>query len=63
MNGPYTPDLAHPISKLGSTAKQSGWPMDIKVGKLQPFTVVSFSLFEGIRISNLCIGNSLILEK
>lgn len=32
VNGPFTPDLAHPISKLGQTAKQKGWPMDISVG-------------------------------
>ena len=34
VNGPFTPDLAHPISKLGQTAKQKGWPMDISVGML-----------------------------
>ena len=34
MNGPFTPDLAHPISKLGSTAQEKGWPMDIRVGGL-----------------------------
>ncbi|KAF4521175.1 hypothetical protein B566_EDAN010637 [Ephemera danica] len=33
VNGPFTPDLAHPISKLGQTAKDKGWPLDIKVGK------------------------------
>lgn len=34
VNGPFTPDLAHPISKLGSTAQEKGWPMDIRVGGL-----------------------------
>ena len=34
VNGPFTPDLAHPISKLGSTAQEKGWPMDIRVGEL-----------------------------
>lgn len=33
VNGPFTPDLAHPISKLGQTAKAKGWPMDISVGE------------------------------
>jgi aconitate hydratase len=33
VNGPFTPDLAHPISKLGQAAKDKGWPMDIRVGK------------------------------
>lgn len=31
VNGPFTPDLAHPISKLGANAKKAGWPTDIKV--------------------------------
>ncbi|XP_013791611.1 aconitate hydratase, mitochondrial-like [Limulus polyphemus] len=33
VNGPFTPDLAHPISKLGKQAKENGWPLEIKVGK------------------------------
>jgi len=32
VNGPFTPDLAHPISKFGQTAKAKGWPVDISVG-------------------------------
>lgn len=31
VNGPFTPDLAHPIDKLGAEAKKNGWPLDIKV--------------------------------
>lgn len=34
VNGPFTPDLAHPISKLGDNAKKNDWPVEIKVGKL-----------------------------
>ena len=33
VNGPFTPDLAHPISKLGNNALSNGWPTEIKVGK------------------------------
>ena len=33
INGPFTPDLAHPISEVGKTAQEKGWPLDIKVGK------------------------------
>lgn len=40
VNGPFTPDLAHPISKLGDTAREKGWPLDIKVGKFN--IVVNF---------------------
>ena len=34
VNGPFTPDLAHPISQLGQNAKESNWPLDIRVGEL-----------------------------
>ena len=32
VNGPFTPDLANPISQLGKNAQEKGWPVDIKVG-------------------------------
>ena len=35
VNGPFTPDLANPISQLGKNAQEKGWPMDIKVGMLK----------------------------
>ncbi|XP_048575297.1 aconitate hydratase, mitochondrial-like isoform X1 [Nematostella vectensis] len=42
VNGPFTPDLAHPISKLGQTAKQQGWPLDVKVGLIGSCTNSSY---------------------
>ncbi|XP_043281519.1 aconitate hydratase, mitochondrial [Venturia canescens] len=42
VNGPFTPDLAHPISKLGQTAKTSGWPNEIKVGLIGSCTNSSY---------------------
>ena len=33
MNGPFTPDLYHPISQLKATATEKGWPLDVRVGK------------------------------
>lgn len=42
VNGPFTPDLAHPISKLGQTAQQKGWPMDISVGLIGSCTNSSY---------------------
>ena len=33
VNGPYTPDLANPISQLGNNALENGWPLEIKVGQ------------------------------
>ena len=29
VNGPFTPDLAHPISKLATAVSQSDWPVDL----------------------------------
>ncbi|KAL2831341.1 aconitase family-domain-containing protein [Aspergillus pseudoustus] len=29
VNGPYTPDLAHPISKLGSAVAGQDWPIEL----------------------------------
>lgn len=34
VNGPFTPDLAHPISQLGANAKKANWPLDVKVNFL-----------------------------
>ncbi len=33
VNGPFTPDLANPISQLGKNAEKNGWPTEIKVGE------------------------------
>ena len=29
LNGPGTPDLAHPVSRMGADAKAAGWPLEI----------------------------------
>ncbi|CAG5121765.1 unnamed protein product [Candidula unifasciata] len=42
VNGPFTPDLAHPISQLGKTAKEKGWPLDIRVGLIGSCTNSSY---------------------
>lgn len=42
VNGPFTPDLAHPISKLGEIAKKNGWPNEIKVGLIGSCTNSSY---------------------
>lgn len=42
INGPFTPDLASPISKLGANAKKNGWPLDIKVGLIGSCTNSSY---------------------
>ncbi|KAH8312361.1 hypothetical protein KR044_010420 [Drosophila immigrans] len=42
VNGPYTPDLAHPISKLGENSEKNGYPMEIKVGLIGSCTNSSY---------------------
>lgn len=42
VNGPFTPDLANPISKLGENAKKNGWPIDVKVGLIGSCTNSSY---------------------
>ncbi|XP_047143150.1 probable aconitate hydratase, mitochondrial isoform X1 [Hydra vulgaris] len=42
VNGPFTPDLAHPISKLGQNAKSNGWPTEVKVGLIGSCTNSSY---------------------
>ncbi|KAL1494111.1 hypothetical protein ABEB36_009761 [Hypothenemus hampei] len=42
VNGPFTPDLASPISKLGQNAKKNGWPLDIRVGLIGSCTNSSY---------------------
>jgi len=42
LNGPFTPDLATPISKLAEAAKANGWPTEVKVGLIGSCTNSSY---------------------
>lgn len=42
VNGPYTPDLAWPISKLGEAVKEHGWPEEIQVALIGSCTNSSY---------------------
>uniref|UniRef100_A0A8C6LIW9 Aconitate hydratase, mitochondrial n=1 Tax=Nothobranchius furzeri TaxID=105023 RepID=A0A8C6LIW9_NOTFU len=42
INGPFTPDLAHPVSEIGAVAKKSGWPLEVKVGLIGSCTNSSY---------------------
>ena len=42
INGPFTPDLATPLSKFKSVAKEKGWPMEMKVGLIGSCTNSSY---------------------
>ncbi len=42
LNGPFTPDLATPISKMAEEAAKNGWPTDVKVGLIGSCTNSSY---------------------
>ena len=42
LNGPFTPDLATPISKLKQTAIEQGWPLKVEVGLIGSCTNSSY---------------------
>ena len=42
INGPFTPDRATPISKIGEVAKENGWPTKIAVGLIGSCTNSSY---------------------
>jgi len=42
VNGPFTPDLATPVSKMKEVASGSGWPLDISVGLIGSCTNSSY---------------------
>src|SRR5690606_17297366 len=42
VNGPYTPDLAWPISKFAAAVKENGWPAKLEVGLIGSCTNSSY---------------------
>jgi aconitate hydratase len=42
VNGPFTPDLATPISQLKATAEANGWPLRVEVGLIGSCTNSSY---------------------
>jgi aconitate hydratase len=42
INGPFTPDLAWPISKFASAVKENGWPAKLEVGLIGSCTNSSY---------------------
>lgn len=42
LNGPFTPDLATPISKMKETAAKNGWPTKVEVGLIGSCTNSSY---------------------
>lgn len=42
INGPFTPDLAWPISKFAAAVKENGWPEELEVGLIGSCTNSSY---------------------
>ncbi|MDN5202574.1 aconitate hydratase [Fulvivirgaceae bacterium BMA10] len=42
INGPFTPDLATPLSKFAETVKENGWPQKLEVGLIGSCTNSSY---------------------
>ncbi|MCC5815720.1 MAG: aconitate hydratase, partial [Leptospira sp.] len=42
LNGPFTPDLATPISKLKAEAEKNGWPLKVEAGLIGSCTNSSY---------------------
>ena len=42
VNGPFTPDLAHPLSSFAGALKANGWPSELKAGLIGSCTNSSY---------------------
>ncbi|MGE0019856.1 MAG: aconitate hydratase [Draconibacterium sp.] len=42
VNGPFTPDRATPVSKIGQVARENGWPLEVSVGLIGSCTNSSY---------------------
>ena len=42
INGPFTPDLATPLSKFAAAVRENGWPEELKVGLIGSCTNSSY---------------------
>ncbi len=60
INGPFTPDLAWPISKFAEAVKTNGWPRYFEVGLIGSCTNSSYEdLTRSASIAKLAIKNKL----
>jgi aconitate hydratase len=42
LNGPFTPDWAHPVDSLKEAVAKNGWPAEVKVGLIGSCTNSSY---------------------
>ncbi len=60
INGPFTPDLAWPISKFAAAVKENGWPRYFEVGLIGSCTNSSYEdITRSASIAKMAIENNL----
>jgi homoaconitase/3-isopropylmalate dehydratase large subunit len=52
INGPFTPDLAHPLSEFGEAARKNGWPTTLSAGLIGSCTNSSYE--DMMRSASIC---------
>ena len=63
INGPFTPDLATPVSEMGQKAKNNKWPIDIEWGLIGSCTNSSYEdLSRAASIAKQAVDNKLVTK-
>ncbi|MEK9613192.1 MAG: aconitate hydratase [Flavobacteriaceae bacterium] len=63
LNGPFTPDLATPVSKMSEVAKENGWPIDVEWGLIGSCTNSSYEdLARAASIAQQAVDKKLVTK-
>ena len=63
INGPFTPDLATPVSEMKQKAKTEGWPIEIKWGLIGSCTNSSYEdLSRAASIAKQALDNNIKIK-
>ncbi|MCX6189849.1 MAG: aconitase family protein, partial [Bacteroidetes bacterium] len=63
INGPFTPDLAWPLSKFGAAVKENGWPDKLDVGLIGSCTNSSYEdISRAASLAQQAISKNLIAQ-
>ncbi|KAK0462177.1 aconitate hydratase 2 [Armillaria novae-zelandiae] len=63
INGPFTPDLATPLSQFASEVKKNGWPDELKVGLIGSCTNSSYEdMSRSASIANEAASHGLAIK-
>ena len=63
INGPFTPDLATPLSKFAETVKNNGWPEKLEVGLIGSCTNSSYEdLTRAASVAGQAVEKNLIVK-